>query len=190
VIPGNLSDRQDVLLDDLLVYVCLGPQRVEDFFVRHQATGVLDQVAEHVECFRRDRDAPVAAPKALIECVEPKRVKQLHANRSPVTPTSRGIESTATAERGADHRGPRRTVTLFADRDRTRCRTADQLAPATTDCPASMGIAVADDRCVTRLTAYSGDGGAPAIRLSLSRARLRRDITVPIGTPRSRAISS
>src|ERR1700739_184024 len=65
---------------------------------------------------------------------------------------------------------------LFAGRDRTRCKTADQLAPATTDCPASVGIAVAYGPCVTRLTAYSADGGAPAIRLSLSRARLRRDI--------------
>jgi hypothetical protein len=78
-ISQNFSDGQDVLLDDFLVYVCLGPQRIKDFLLRHKSTGVLDQVTQHVERLRRDRDTMVAAPKALIECVEPKRVKQLHA---------------------------------------------------------------------------------------------------------------
>ena len=55
--------------------------------------------------------------------------------------------------------------------------------------PHERGVYAIVDSVVTHLIACSRDGGASTIRLSLSRARLRRDITVPTGTPRRVAIS-
>jgi len=53
-----------------------------------------------------------------------------------------------------------------------------------------MHVVIGQWQIRAHLITFSGAGEIPAMRRSFSRARLSRDITVPIGTPCTRAISS
>ena len=64
---------------------------------------------------------------------------------------------------------PQRRVEIHARHIDVGTARALPRAPATTDCRAGVVIAVAEGRCVTHSIACSGDGGAPASRLSPAR---------------------
>jgi hypothetical protein len=46
VVPEGGSDLEDVALQDFRLDVSVGPQRVEEFIVRQQSPGVLDQIPQ------------------------------------------------------------------------------------------------------------------------------------------------
>ncbi len=77
-VAEHLPDPEDVLLYHFLIHEGVGPQRLEDFVLRDDPPRVVDEVPQQVEGLRRERDALVAAPEAVIDGVEPERVELLH----------------------------------------------------------------------------------------------------------------
>ena len=105
----SLPDGKYVLLDDFLVDVRLRPQRFEDFLVGYETAGMLDQVAQDVEGLRCESHPLIAAPHALVDGVEPKRMKRFHAEIvSSVARQGRETEFTPPFERRATKTSPMR----------------------------------------------------------------------------------
>src|SRR5262249_1452039 len=49
--------------------------RVEQLVLRHELTGVFEQMAEDRECFRPERDDRIAAVQTFVRCLQAKRRK-------------------------------------------------------------------------------------------------------------------
>jgi len=84
----------------------------------------------------------------------------------------------------SDRRGSRRERGIALD---VRCNARGALRR---QLPVDVCIEIVVGNRHAHLTTFSGAGASADMRRSFSRARLRRDITVPIGTPWTRAISS
>src|SRR5262249_57063188 len=54
------------------------PPGLQDLFLCDESVGVLDEVAQHVECLRPQRHPLVAAPQTVTDQIEPERVELLH----------------------------------------------------------------------------------------------------------------
>src|SRR5262249_12665369 len=77
-IAQGLPDFQDVLLHDFRIDVSVWPDRFQDFLLCYEPIGVLDEVAQHIECLRRQRHTLFAAPRTVADRIEPERVELLH----------------------------------------------------------------------------------------------------------------
>src|ERR1700722_1867717 len=82
-VPECSSEIEDELFDGLRLDVSTWPHSIEQLVMRHQLSGVLHQIAQNRERLGRQQDALVgalipAAPKTLVDCVEPERRKLLH----------------------------------------------------------------------------------------------------------------
>jgi hypothetical protein len=83
VVAEYPPDLEDVPPEHFGLHVGVGPDGAEQLLVAHQPPGVLDEVGEHRERLRHQRDPHVAAPQALIDEVQPKRRKRRHVAVAP-----------------------------------------------------------------------------------------------------------
>src|SRR5215813_5555386 len=77
-ITQGLTDAQNIFLDDLWVYMRVRPESFEYFILRYQPIRMFDKVTEYVESLRSEQHPVFSAPQAVINAVEPERVKLLH----------------------------------------------------------------------------------------------------------------
>lgn len=77
-ITQGSPDFQNIFLDDLWVYVYLGPKCTEDFILRHQPVCVFDQIAKDVESLGGERHTVFPVPQAVVNDVEPEGAEMLH----------------------------------------------------------------------------------------------------------------
>jgi hypothetical protein len=71
-------DFQNVSAEYLRLNVGIRPDAFEQLVVRDQPPGVLDEVLQHSERLRHERDARVATPQTLIFHVQPKWLERSH----------------------------------------------------------------------------------------------------------------
>ena len=57
LVAERVPDRQDMAFQDFGLDVHVAPQGRQQFVMRHQSPGMLDQIAEHVERLRRQVEA-------------------------------------------------------------------------------------------------------------------------------------
>src|SRR5262249_29882439 len=77
-ITEYLAYSQDVLLHDLGVDDGVGPQGFENLVLGDEPLVAVDEIAEQVESLRRQGDALVSAPQALVGRVESERLELFH----------------------------------------------------------------------------------------------------------------
>src|SRR5262249_61076633 len=68
------------LLDGLGFAGLFGPDRLRGSGLRQEPIRVLDEIAQNVKGFRRQRQALVAAPQPVIHRVQPEWVEELHGS--------------------------------------------------------------------------------------------------------------
>ena len=64
--------------DDLWIHICIGPNGFEDFILRYESIGMLDQIAKYIKCLRGERHTVLPLPQAVVNDVEPEGMELFH----------------------------------------------------------------------------------------------------------------
>ena len=88
VVIQNFAQVKHVGAKHLRLHVGFRPEGVQQFVMRDQAAGMVNEVAQHRERFRRQIDLGTLVPEAFIRQIQCKRFELLHADqRSSKKPT-------------------------------------------------------------------------------------------------------
>lgn len=86
MVAERFADAQHIFLHHFGIHVSFRPEGFEDFVVSDQAVGVLDEIAQHIEGFRSERQALFSTPETLVDRIEPECVEELHCAEGRSTP--------------------------------------------------------------------------------------------------------